>query len=592
MSKQKPYTVSKTPPPSPAKVLLARHMPTAASTRETIESIAIAFILAFLFRTFEAEAFVIPTGSMAPTLMGRHKDVKCEKCGYPYQVNASEEVDREGRPTKYDDPIGSCTCPICRYTMAIDGNNPQPSYSGDRIIVNKFSYQFVDPKRWDVIVFYYPEEARDNFIKRLAGLPNETLRIRFGDVWSRNDKGNAEVSDGSGEFIIARKPPDKLLTMLQMVFDNDYMPSIAKYGWPARWKTDQVSSKSKDAWTTKDYAAYQTDGSATDEVWLRYHHLVPAFSQWHNIEAGGHPLRDPIKPHLITDFASYNTGRTQSESEIRLDPSPDLLGMHWVGDLAVAATVELENSAGQAVLELVKGGRRFQCRLDAATGRATLSISGDEMQLFHPTAETKFRGPGNYNLIFSNCDRELLFWIDGNVVKFDTPTTYGDLHNSRPTPSDLEPVGVASLGAKIKVSHLKVFRDIYYIAANKESRPLEYLIGNKIKPVLIDYINVPPLFAMGKFEQFFTDPAEWSAFDESNMRQIDFTLKADQYFALGDNSAKSRDSRLWNTQYWIDRDLLKGKAMFIYWPHSWNRIPYVNIPFPYFPNFSRMHFIK
>ena len=54
---------------------------------------AIAFILAFLFRTFEAEAFVIPTGSMAPTLMGRHKDLKCEKCGYPYQVSASEEVD-------------------------------------------------------------------------------------------------------------------------------------------------------------------------------------------------------------------------------------------------------------------------------------------------------------------------------------------------------------------------------------------------------------------------------------------------------------------------------------------------------------------
>ena len=50
--------------------------------RETIESIAIAFALAFLFKAFEAEAFVIPTGSMAPTLMGRHKDVLCPECGY------------------------------------------------------------------------------------------------------------------------------------------------------------------------------------------------------------------------------------------------------------------------------------------------------------------------------------------------------------------------------------------------------------------------------------------------------------------------------------------------------------------------------
>ena len=40
------------------------------STRDTIESILFAFVLAFMFRTFEAEAFVIPTGSMAPTLYG------------------------------------------------------------------------------------------------------------------------------------------------------------------------------------------------------------------------------------------------------------------------------------------------------------------------------------------------------------------------------------------------------------------------------------------------------------------------------------------------------------------------------------------
>ena len=58
-------------------------MPSHAAIRETIESIVVAFVLAFLFRTFEAEAFVIPTGSMAPTLMGKHKDLTCPECGYP-----------------------------------------------------------------------------------------------------------------------------------------------------------------------------------------------------------------------------------------------------------------------------------------------------------------------------------------------------------------------------------------------------------------------------------------------------------------------------------------------------------------------------
>ena len=66
------------------------------ATRETVESIVIAFILAFLFRAFEAEAFVIPTGSMAPTLQGRHKDVNCAECGHNFRSSASQE-NRDGR---------------------------------------------------------------------------------------------------------------------------------------------------------------------------------------------------------------------------------------------------------------------------------------------------------------------------------------------------------------------------------------------------------------------------------------------------------------------------------------------------------------
>src|SRR5512147_697097 len=80
--------------------------------RETVESIAIAFVLAFLFRTFEAEAFVIPTGSMAPTLMGRHKDLECPKCHYNFQVSASEEVDRDGKEKPNAPLIDRCVCPM------------------------------------------------------------------------------------------------------------------------------------------------------------------------------------------------------------------------------------------------------------------------------------------------------------------------------------------------------------------------------------------------------------------------------------------------------------------------------------------------
>src|SRR5262245_4412839 len=63
------------------------------SWRDTLESIVFAFVLAFLFRTFAAEAFVIPTGSMAPTLRGRHKECQCAQCGFDVVVGASDEVD-------------------------------------------------------------------------------------------------------------------------------------------------------------------------------------------------------------------------------------------------------------------------------------------------------------------------------------------------------------------------------------------------------------------------------------------------------------------------------------------------------------------
>ncbi|HEY2881814.1 MAG TPA: signal peptidase I, partial [Pirellulales bacterium] len=161
--------------------------PTWARTlRETVESVVIAFILAFLFRTFEAEMFVIPTGSMAPTLQGRHKDIVCTQCGYRYRVSASAEMDDRTGQRKTNCNVMSTTCPMCRYTENVnpgDDNNAKdfPSYNGDRIIVNKFAYDLSDPKRFDVIVFKYPEDSKTNFIKRLVGLPKERLKILNGD---------------------------------------------------------------------------------------------------------------------------------------------------------------------------------------------------------------------------------------------------------------------------------------------------------------------------------------------------------------------------------------------------------------------------
>ncbi|MGH7136975.1 MAG: signal peptidase I, partial [Pirellulales bacterium] len=160
------------------------------SAREMIESVVIAFVLAFLFRTFEAEAFVIPTGSMAPTLMGQHKDLRCANCGYPYRVSASEEEAHRGRPSQM---VTASVCPICRYEMDFhpggrDESVRHATYKGDRILVAKFPYEFSDPKRWDVAVFKNPGEAKQNYIKRVVGLPNETVVLWHGDVHTTREE--------------------------------------------------------------------------------------------------------------------------------------------------------------------------------------------------------------------------------------------------------------------------------------------------------------------------------------------------------------------------------------------------------------------
>jgi len=181
MSKVKHHSAAV--PPAAAK---AGDEHSGRATRETIESIAVAVILAFLFRAFVAEAFVIPTGSMAPTLQGRHMDVTCSQCGCPYRAGASVENEGHGE-------VRGTTCPICRFPMQLDKDRDpnQRSFNGDRILVSKFAYEVADPKRWEVIVFKFPGNAKQNYIKRLIGLPNETLWIRHGDISAPQAVGHA-----------------------------------------------------------------------------------------------------------------------------------------------------------------------------------------------------------------------------------------------------------------------------------------------------------------------------------------------------------------------------------------------------------------
>ena len=55
--------------------------------------------------------------------------------------------------------------------------------TGDRVFGNRLAYKFSDPKRFDIIIFKYPDDESQLFIKRIIGLPGETVEIRNGSIY-------------------------------------------------------------------------------------------------------------------------------------------------------------------------------------------------------------------------------------------------------------------------------------------------------------------------------------------------------------------------------------------------------------------------
>ena len=577
--------------------------------RDYVESIAIAIMLAFIFRMFLLEAFVIPTGSMAPTLHGRHMDISCLECGYQYQTGASGENLDSSQPRE----VVETDCPLCGYPMKLDKDYApnEKSFMGDRILVSKFSYSVSNPKRWQVIVFKFPGNAKQNYIKRLVGLPGERIKITGGDIYAVSpDSADRET------FRIVRKPPSKVLAMLQLVHDSDYVPtSLDSVGWPARWQPwSSDGNQGNGNWTkTAKPGEYMVKGNGNQVSYLRYRHYQPTRSDWADVEAAVERMKfGDFQGKLITDYYAYNHGGDRmpgfDDEGIHEEHfgrqgfvRERSTGFHWVGDLAAEFEIEVTSQEGQVLLDLVEGGTHFKCSIDVQTGVATLSRVGPAgnqgvftdqqgVQVEHPTGETKITGTGSYKVRFSNVDNELLLWVNNRLVAFQGPTTYQadpvlSPHWRPQDPGDLAPVGIGNRSVSLVVKRMRVLRDVYYIAVTKDSvSPTtdyrdEDSTAMTIREKLADYQNWEHTsFFSQRIEQVIPGPG--------------LSLGSEDYLPLGDNSPESSDGRMWpfsdtGQQHTVHRRLLIGQAMFVYWPHSWRwgRAPVV-------PNISQMRMIK
>ena len=611
------------------------------STRETVESIVVAFVLAFLFRGFEAEAFVIPTGSMAPTLYGRHKESDCEQCGFHILIGASDEIDDETGYFSSGKRIESAICPNCRFENDVRN---APVFKGDRILVNKFPYEFSEPQRWDVPVFKYPEKPTTNYIKRMVGLPNETLIIKRGNVYRVEEDRSRSV---------LRKPPSRQKAIQIPVFDNNFQPTVLhEKGWPKRWAgverlADEASSAGKKdqlglgpvaGWTEAastweedaESGSFSIEKARSDGTlkWLRYRHIIPSNDDWDAASDG--PLTPSNheyffddaesmgpRPQLITDFCGYNTytggnGSTTDDA-------------YWVADLTITCDVEITEAGDQSevVVELNEGVHCYRCRIDVSTGNAKLvsvnrySGSGESEEVL-AEATTDLAGTGDWELRFANVDNRICLWIDDGLVEFGDAANYVEDESQTPSPQDedLIPVGIAVKDAGAKVSNLLIERDIYYRASQISNDDADRFTWSG------DDEHPEPY----SLRRVLHDPAEWyelyskRARGSNNTPEARFELGPDEFLMLGDNSPRSQDSRVWPNsrgaehRHAVPRSALVGRAFYIYWPHGVpfmndgegytvtyhkevtgngvRKTEYPNFRVPFYPNFSRMHRIR
>jgi signal peptidase I len=77
--------------------------------------------------------------------------------------------------------------------IRVDGDSMLPTMvSGEYVVINRLSYRFGSPQPGDIIVFHYPRDPREEYIKRVIGLPGDVVEVQNGKVYVN---GQALVED-------------------------------------------------------------------------------------------------------------------------------------------------------------------------------------------------------------------------------------------------------------------------------------------------------------------------------------------------------------------------------------------------------------
>lgn len=152
--------------------------------------------------------------------------VTCPECGERFDVGA-------------EFPTDHIECLQCGKLS----NSGAPERKGDALLVDRIAFQMRPPRRWETVVFRSPEHG-ELTVKRVVGLPGESVCLRGGDVWVNGSTANKSL--------------DEMRAMRQLIHEEAKSTS--------RWSPDDGSQwrRQIDAW----------DISTDDQKWhwLRYEH--------------------------------------------------------------------------------------------------------------------------------------------------------------------------------------------------------------------------------------------------------------------------------------------------------------------------------
>ncbi|MEO6710864.1 MAG: signal peptidase I [Planctomycetota bacterium] len=445
--------------------------------RDNIEAFAVAVIMAVVLKYFVLEAYKIPTGSMQPTLMG-------------------------------NDETGIF----------------------DRVLVDKLSFHFRDPQRFEVATFKYPLDRSKNFIKRIVGMPGEQLWIAHGDLWSRKDE----------------REPWKILHRPRPV--------------------------QRETWKPLDYSR---EGDAAS--WAGENH---AASTWkvgpRSVVASGEGrARFVGRSGAIMD--NYTDGYPRGvQSKIGTRGAS---GQNPVGDLRVEGEVSARADCKLVAVEFDEGTRRYRLEIPgpAAAADAKLRIvaldGGPQIQASvarDVQSEKPYRLPAGKSVSFGaqNLDDQLSLDIAGDVVLSVDIELASDQHSS---------AWLACEGGEAKFQGLQVYRDIYYTEGRGESK-YEIPAGH--------------YFMMGDNTQDSSDSREWNLYVmEASIDGKTQEIRGNNRFRENPVALQTeRGQTTWFRDEWgelsvlpsqnlrqlppenapfVPRELMTGRALLVFWPFSW-----------------------